>query len=215
MRKFLISTMLAAGAVAAASPAMADAGDWIVRGRAIVVAPNEKSDTVLGGKLGVNNAVMPELDFTYMFTNNIGAELILATTKHKIVGADGLSSAGKLGSTWVLPPTLTLQYHFAPQAAIRPYVGAGINYTIFYSEKTTPTLDSALGASSELNLKSSFGYAVQAGVDVPINERMSLNLDVKYIDITTNAHITAGATAADVGVDINPLVFGAGLGFKF
>ena len=215
MRKFLISSLLAGSALMAASPAMAEAGDWIVRGRAILVAPNEDSDAVLGGKLGVNNAVMPELDITYMFTNSIGAELILATTKHKIVGADGLSAAGKLGSTWVLPPTLTLQYHFAPDAAIRPYVGAGINYTIFYSEKTSPTLDGALGAPAELNLKSSFGYAVQAGVDVPINDRMSLNLDVKYIDITSTAHIKAGATAADVGVDINPLVFGAGLGFKF
>lgn len=194
---------------------MAAAGDWIVRGRAIVVAPNEKSDTVLGGKLGVNNDVMPELDFTYMFTNSIGVELILATTKHSIVGAQALSAAGKLGSTWVLPPTLTLQYHFAPDAAIRPYVGAGVNYTIFYSEKTAATLDGALGASSALNLKDSFGYAVQAGVDVPITDRLSLNLDVKYIDITSTAHITAGATAADVGVEINPLVFGAGLGVKF
>ncbi len=197
---------------ASAQPAYAEAGDWIIRARAIMVAPNEDTDPVLGSELGLNNSVMPEVDFTYMWTKNIGTELILATTKHKIS-----HPAGKLGSTWVLPPTLTLQYHFAPDAKIRPYVGAGVNYTIFYSEKTTPTLTAALGAASTgLSLKSSFGYAVQAGVDVDLNDKMFVNLDVKYIDMTTKAGISAnGAPAARLGVDINPLVVGVGVGWRF
>jgi outer membrane protein len=157
---------------------------------------------------------MPEIDFTYMATDNIGFELIAATTRHGLSGQGSLSGLPDLGHSWVLPPTLTLQYHFAPAAKVRPYIGAGINYTIFYGEGTSSALDSAIG-NSNLDLSNSFGWAAQAGMDFDLNEKFFLNVDIKYIDMSTNARVTTGALVNTVDVKINPIVFGIGLGMKF
>lgn len=209
-----------AAALTVAAPAHADKGDVLVRVRAILVAPTERSSgidpTFPNEKVGINNSVMPEVDFTYMLSKHVGAELILATTKHNARGKSGTTGGiGRLASTWVLPPTLTLQYHFAPDGPVRPYVGAGVNYTIFYSEKASPALEAAVGRTS-VSMKSSFGYALQAGVDVPINDRFFVNLDVKYIDIDTTARLyTSAIGTQNVRVNLDPLVFGVGLGMKF
>ena len=121
---------------------------------------------------------------------------------------------GKLASTWVLPPTLTLQYHFVPEGKVRPYVGAGVNWSIFYSDNASDELVNAVGPT-EVQLSNSFGYALQAGVDFDLSEKVFLNLDVKYIDMSTKATLTTGALVNTVDVKINPLVFGIGLGMRF
>ncbi|MES2097169.1 MAG: OmpW family protein [Pseudomonadota bacterium] len=215
MKKIVTLAMIAAGMVA--SPALAKKGDVLVRARAIIVAPTEKATPITGipgSDLGVSNSVMPEVDFTYMVTNHIGAELILATTKHDVTGRGSISALGKVADTWVLPPTLTVQYHFAPDAKVRPYVGVGVNYSIFYSSKAAPSLNAALG-STAVKLDDSFGYALQAGVDVDITPKVFLNLDVKYIDMTTTARLTSGGTLRTSKVNINPIVAGIGVGFRF
>ncbi len=209
------------GALACAAcvqPAFAKEGDLLMRVRAIVVSPTESSGPVTpgfpGSEVGVSDSVMPEIDFTYMLTDNVGAELILATTKHDAQGRGTLSGFDELASTWVLPPTLTLQYHFAPEAKIRPYVGAGVNYTIFYSTKASSALEAAIGATS-VKMDDSFGYAVQAGVDIDLNEKVFLNLDVKYIDIDTTARLRTGAATNTARISIDPIVAGVGVGFRF
>lgn len=224
MRTSLFVGLAAAGLLASTASAQAQdqagiaAGDWLVRLRGIVVAPNEKSDGLTPGiptaRVGVTNSVMPEVDFTYMATDNIGAELILSSTRHDLQGREAISGLGKVGHTWVLPPTLTLQYHFLPKTAVRPYVGAGINYTTFYSAKTSDSLNKALGQTS-LSLKDSVGYALQAGVDIDINKKFFLNLDVKYIDMGTTARLNTGGTINQTHVELNPLVFGFGVGTRF
>jgi len=219
-RTRIFATLAAVGAIAGAVPACAQIkkGDWLFRVRAIDVIPNESSGTVTGvagSEVGVGDAVMPEIDFTYMATDHIGAELILATTKHSLSGRGTIGALGKLGSSWALPPTLTLQYHINPKGPVRPYVGAGINYTVFYSAKSTASLDGALGGSTRVKLNDSFGYALQAGVDVDLTPKVFANLDVKYIDMRTTARLTTGAALRTVDVDINPLVVGVGIGFRF
>lgn len=217
--KTLLLGAAAFGAMIAA-PAQAAQGDVLIRLRGIMVAPNEKSGSVLpafpGEKVAIDNAVAPEIDFTYFATNNIAFELIAATTKHSASGVTGTTkTVGKLASTWVLPPTLTAQYHFMPDAKVRPYVGAGVNYTLFYSEDASKGLETAVG-KTKVNMKSSFGWAAQAGVDIDLNEKIFLNIDVKYIDIDTTARLaTTAAGVQKVKVDIDPLVFGIGLGMRF
>jgi len=214
------TSILGAGAalLAGAAPAHAAAGDVLVRARAIMVAPNESSGPVLpsfpGGKVSVDDSFAPELDFTYMLTDNIGTELILATTKHSVSGRGDLKGVGKLASTWVLPPTLTLQYHFAPNAKIRPYVGAGVNYTIFYSENASKGLEAAIGPT-DVHLKSSLGYALQAGFDFDLTDRLFANVDVKYIDIDTTARLRTGPATNRVKVHLDPIVAGVGIGMRF
>lgn len=215
MRKVILLAGVAAAF--AVTPALAKEGDVLVRARAIVVAPNESSGAVSGipgSKVGVGDSVMPEVDFTYMATNHIGAELILATTKHSVSGRGTISGLGDVANTWVLPPTLTLQYHFAPDGKIRPYLGAGINYSIFYSGKATPSLNAALGPT-KVKLGDSVGYALQAGVDIPVSKKVFVNFDVKYIDMKTTARLTSGATLRTARVKIDPIVAGMGIGFRF
>lgn len=212
--------LLGVAALAAGAPLKAEAGDWILRARAIAVAPLDSSSGITpafpGEKATVGTAYAPELDVTYMLTNNLGLELIAATTKHSAKGKSGTTgSIGKLADTWVLPPTLTLQYHFMPDAKFRPYVGAGINYTIFYNSRASGSLEDVVG-ETDVSLSNSLGWAVQAGADIPINEKMFLNFDVKYIDIDTTARLNTTAIGRQrVRLGIDPLVVGFGVGMRF
>ncbi len=207
-------------ALAFAHPASAKAGDVILRARAIIVAPQESSSgiqpTFPGEKVKVSNRWAPEVDVTYMLTDNIGFELIAATTKHHVSGRSGTTgSIGRLASTWVLPPTLTAQYHFAPDAAVRPYVGAGVNYTIFYSEKASSGLEGAVG-DTDVSLSNSLGPAIQAGVDLDIGKNFFLNFDAKWVRIRTKARLNTTALGTErVKVHIDPLIFGVGIGRRF
>lgn len=195
------------------------AGDVLLRARAIMVAPNERSSDILpafpGERASVDNSVMPELDLTYMATDHIGFELIAATTRHSASGRSGTTgSIGKLANTWVLPPTLTAQYHFNPRGSIRPYAGAGINYTIFWDEEPTRGLTGAVGQTG-VHMDDSVGWAAQLGVDVDLTPRFFLNLDAKYIDIDTEARLdTTAAGTQTVKLHLDPLVVGVGIGLR-
>jgi outer membrane protein len=216
MKSYITAAVLAG--LAAAAPAHAEQGDVLVRARAVVVAPTEDSSgiepTFPNDEVSVSNSFTPELDFTYFVTDNLGLELILATSKHDINGKNGLAPIGELADTWVLPPTLTLQYHFIPKGKVRPYVGVGLNYTHFYSEDASDGLESAIG-DTKVNLDDSFGYALQAGVDFDIGKNLFLNLDVKYIDIDTEAKLTTGNLVNKVKVSLDPIVAGVGVGMRF
>lgn len=211
--------VLAAAGTVAATGAQAKQGDVIVRARAINVMPQDKSDPVLPGlpadKVKVGDTITPELDFTYMITDNIGVEAIAGTSRHTVKGVGPNLGGAKLLETNVLPPTVTLQYHFAPEGAVRPYVGAGVNYSLFFNTKAQGDLVAAAG-KTDVKMKKSFGWAVQAGVDVPLNDKVFLNLDVKYIDLDTKATLyTQHLGRQSVKVDINPIVVGVGIGTKF
>lgn len=186
-------------AVSLALPATASAEDnWMVRLRAIDVDPNSSSS--LPG-LGANSQWAPELDFTYFFNKNIAAELILATTRHEIT-----LNGNSLGKVSVLPPTLTLQYHFTDLGAFKPYVGGGLNLTWFYNN------DLKL-ANTPVDLsRTSVGGALQAGMDYEFQKNWYFNLDYKYIWMSTNVS-AAGTTLTKLKLD--PNVYGIGIGYRF
>ncbi|MDF1588226.1 MAG: OmpW family protein [Gammaproteobacteria bacterium] len=223
--KLAVALLAATGLSAIAAPAMAyEAGDWLVRGRIAYINPNDDSGSLFvnGGDTGpgvkVDNDTIPELDITYMITPNWGVELILGYSEHTVTGEKGAvaTSLGDVIETKVLPPTLTLQYHFAPNSNIRPYVGAGINYTHFFSEEVDGSVLRPAGGS--VKLEDSWGLAAQAGVDIAINDDWFFNADVKYIQIDTTAkfsNILGGATSARIDADIDPFVFGIGVGRRF
>lgn len=196
-------------------------GDWLFRVRGIDVIPNDSSSVVAtpggsplvpGGKVKVNSAASVEADISYMATDSVGLELIAATTRHTITGNSKLTGAvgNVVGITDLLPPTLLVQYHFMHAGKIRPYVGFGVNGTLFYNTK------SAIGGVN-LKLDNSIGYAGQVGVDVDITKRWFVNLDLKYINLETKAKLSAptGATIATTNVNINPWVVGVGVGTTF
>jgi outer membrane protein len=217
MRACLTTALIALSLTPGVAAAQTSAGDWLIRVRGIVVSPTETSGEVSGipgSRVGVTASVMPEVDFTYMATDHIGAELIVATTRHEATGRGSLSAIDTVASTWVLPPTLTLQYHLSPKSKIRPYVGAGVNYTLFYAEDASDGLEAALG-STKVRMSDSVGYALQAGIDLDIGPRTFLNLDVKYLDIDTTARLVTGVGTSRVRISIDPVVIGAGIGMRF
>lgn len=201
-------------ALSLATPAWASgdfsAGDFMIRARALGVVPQESSSVNVGGTVQgeakVSNMAVPELDFTYFITSNIAMELIAAVTPHDVKAVGSAAGANvDVGSAWLLPPTLTLQYHFTDFSMAKPYIGAGINYTHFFNEDA--------GSLNTVKYKDSFGGALQAGVDIPVQDNWYVNIDVKKVFINTTAKFNGGAVRADV--DIDPWLIGVGVGYKF
>lgn len=216
-RAALVAGLLAAQA---AGPVFAADDTWFIRLRGIAVAPNDDSSVVsVGGSpiagtgVGVDTDYVPELDITYKFAPHWGAELILGTSQHNVDAQGAISALGDVIDTWVLPPTLTLQYHLNPNGKFRPYIGAGVNYTIFYSEEVSGGLDAP---NATVDIDPSWGYAFQVGADYEFRDRWFVNVDLKYIDIDTEANFLNSAVgAASVDVDIDPFVVGFGIGYRF
>ncbi|MEA1787444.1 OmpW family outer membrane protein [Arenibacter sp. GZD96] len=193
------------------SPKATDFSKWQVRLRGLVITPDESADIeAIGGDVAIETAVVPELDFTYFITKNWALELILATSNHDVKAVNTAAGTIELGDVWLLPPTLTVQYHFTG-GVLKPYLGAGLNYTIFYGADEGPVAD-------DVEYDNSVGIAFQAGVDFNLSDRWFLNLDIKKIFINTDATVNATtALGATVGadVDIDPLVLGFGVGYRF
>lgn len=204
------STLIAAAiaTVLGSGVSFADQGDWLVRGRLLSVSPNESATiNPIGGDVDIDTSFVPELDISYFFTDRVAVELILGVTPHDVMAVGTAAGNIDLGSVTLLPPTLTLQYHFPTPGAVRPYVGAGINYTVFFNDDLP-----AGGIATSINYDNSFGLALQGGIDFDVNENWFFNIDVKYIDINTDVTINNAITA---DVDIDPWVFGIGIGRRF
>jgi outer membrane protein len=201
LRRLTTTAAAALAAVTALSLAPAttyaqDTGNWIVRARALYL--DSSNDDSTGLDLSVNNKWFPEVDISYFMTPNWALELILTYPQEHDVSAGGT----KIGTLKQLPPTLTLQYHFTGMP-VRPYLGAGINYTRFSSVNLPAgvTIDS-----------SSWGFALNAGLDYPIGNGWLLNVDVKKVQIGTTVK-AGGATLGDF--DVDPWLFSVGVGYRF
>ncbi|CAM3452334.1 OmpW/AlkL family protein [Parendozoicomonas haliclonae] len=203
-----------------------DAGDLIIRTGAATVAPDVDSGNLKANGAVVNPANPTTVDvdsntqlglsFTYMLDSNWGVELLAATPfSHTIKTKGGLASLGKLADVKHLPPTLTLQYYpMASGDAFQPYVGAGINYTTFFSEDFK---SNHKGSFKSLNLDDSWGLALQAGFDYALTDNLGVNAAVWWIDIDTEATFKSpdGATKYKVDVELDPMVYMVGLNYKF
>ncbi|MDI1348679.1 OmpW family outer membrane protein [Aquabacterium sp.] len=188
---------LALSALSAPLMAQTAEGPWLVRARAVHLSP-ENGGNVNG--LAINDKSLPEVDITYFITRNIAAELILTYPQKQDVTLNG----NDIGSLKHLPPTLTVQYHFNPEGTVRPYAGAGINYTRFSSVKI-------LDGAGKLD-KSSFGFAFGAGLDIKLADRWFLNVDVKKVKISTD--VTASGNKLGT-FKVDPVLFGVGIGYRF
>jgi outer membrane protein len=206
------STLLFAGSALAQDATTApgkSAGDILIRLRGIGVIPADNADIdPIGGDTELSNTGMPEIDFTYFVTDNIAFELIAATTHHEVSAKDTAAGDVDLGDVWLLPPTLLVQYHFFTKERFSPYIGAGINYTIFYG------VDEAKNSiAQDVDYDNSIGWALQVGVDYRLDDNWYINADVKRLFLDTDVNINNGGVKADV--DVDPWIFGMGIGYKF
>lgn len=183
--------------------AHAEEGNWLVRARAVHISPVDKSDAIPGlagaDAISISSRTIPEVDISYFFTPNWAAELVLTYPQKHTVRLNGAD----IGSFKQLPPTLMVQYHFMPSAQFSPYLGAGLNYT------RISNVDLQGGADLDRN---SVGLALQAGVDFKLNQKWSLNLDVKKVQIRTD--VTANGSKLTT-VKLDPLLVGVGVGYRF
>jgi outer membrane protein len=157
-----------------------------------------------GLKVKATDSVMPTIGLTYFITNNWAVEAIAGTTQHTIKAVGGSTDIA-VKDTWVLPPVVSVQYHFAPAAKFSPYLGAGVNYMIFYSGSDRNGF--------QVKLNNGFGAALQAGADIALHGRWSLNADVKKVFFETRARDTKNGVQSNVHLD--PWVLSAGVGYKF
>ena len=205
----LTSLVAAMAVVASLAPIASQAqssseNPWMLRVRAVdVLFQNGQTQTVQTANVKAQNLVIPEFDVSYFFTKNIAAELVLTYPQSIQIDTGG----NKLGTIKALPPSLLLQYHFTNFGAFKPYVGAGVNYTIFSSRNNLSG-----GAYSIDN--SSFGAVGQVGIDYMFDKNWGLNVDVKYATMSTN--VTDTATGANVGkLTLSPWMPAVGVTYKF
>ncbi|HWA12752.1 MAG TPA: OmpW family outer membrane protein [Burkholderiales bacterium] len=191
-----IALVAAVSALALAVPvAQAAPGDNIARLKVINISPDVDSD-VPG--LDVDDATTAEIGLTHFLTGNWAVDFGISYAKHDVT-----LGGGNAGSAKLVPVNLIAQYHFMPEGQWRPYVGAGVNYTHF---------DKVDIAGGTVGLeKDRFGPVIQAGLDVPVsNTAWSFNADVKKVWLSTDA-----SGAASGNVDLDPWIFGVGVGYKF
>jgi outer membrane protein len=207
MQKPLLACALAIGLGAAAAPVLAQSqGDWTLGVGVHAVDPRSDNGRLADGtlKVDVDIDVKPTLTFEYFVRDNLGVEVIAAWPFEHDVSIAGM---GTVGSTKQLPPTVSLQYHFNGKGKVSPFVGAGINYTTFFSEDTRGALDGA-----QLELDDSWGLAAHAGIDFAVGERSAIRVDARWIDIDADVKLNG----ADIGtVNIDPIVYGAAYVMKF
>ena len=198
MKKHAIAAALLGSVLCASAFAeQAAEGPWMVRARAVHL--NSANGDSTGLSLTTNHKWMPEVDISYFFNKNVAVELILTVPQKQSLYASG----AYIGSFKHLPPTLTAQYHFTNFGSFTPYVGAGINYTRI-SSRHLPA-----GVTVDSN---SFGPALQVGVDIPVAKNMYLNFDLKKVYIRTD--VAAGGIKQGT-FKVDPVLFGAGLGWRF
>ena len=192
---------------------------WMVRARVLGVIPEESTSNwtiavvpTAGLDASIDNSVVPELDFTLFITPNIAFELIAGVTPHDINGK-GIIAGEDVGDVWLLPPTLLVQYHFELNNRLKPYVGAGVNYTVFFNEDAAGA--NAGHTYTDLDLENRFGWALQAGLDICLRNNWYLNIDVKKIWLDTDLSVYRDGHLVTTDVDIDPWIVGVGLGYRF
>ena len=206
MKKTLVPIAIAL-ALGAAVPAFAQSkGDWTLGVGVHQVNPTADNGTLAAGTLplDIDSDVKPTVTFEYFVHDNLGLEVLAALPfKHDIA----VKGVGKVGETKQLPPTVSLQYHFNSKGKVSPLLGVGLNYTTFFSEKTTGAL-----AGTKLKLEDSWGLAAHAGLDFKVSERSAVRVDVRWADIDTKVEVD-GANLGTANID--PLVYGVAYVLKF
>lgn len=194
-----LGALLLAGAGAAQAAAPGEYA-WQARVGVSTIAPTSDSGRILPGEVDIDNDTGPTFNVAWFITPNLAIDVLGGLPFEHDIRLAG----SKIGKTKQLPPIVSLQYHFAPEARLRPFVGIGVNYTYFYDEQ--------LDNGADLELSDSWGAAFQAGLDYALDEQWSLGGDVRYAKIDTEVKVNGVKVGS---VDVDPTVYSVNLGYRF
>jgi outer membrane protein len=218
LKKLILAVAVTTALFSAINPAYAyEQGDWVVRVGITSVAPDDSSSNVnvggtdLGIGVNVDSSTQLGINVVYFYTPQLAIEVLAATPFNHDIGLD---TVGALGSTKQLPPTVSANYYLAtPSAKFQPYVGAGINYSLFFDEKFTRANTTA--GFSNLDLDNSFGLSAQVGFDYMLDHKWLINASVRWMDIDTEANFDLNGSAGSVDLSIDPFVYSITAGYRF
>ena len=194
------------------------AGDKLVKFGVVSVDPDATSsdlDQVAGAQVSADDDLQFGISGTYMLSDKLGIELLAASPFNHDLTGKGALAGEDIGSADQLPPTVSAQYYFmGTQNNFKPYVGAGINYTVFFDEEVGSS--AALAGYTDLDLDDSVGLTAQIGFDYQLNSKWMVNASAMYADIDTTATISgAGQTDLTVDYDLDPMVYRLNVGYTF
>lgn len=223
MKKHLLAIAVLAATLTPAAFAHKQ-GDIVLRVGATSVNPDDSSSNIIAGgadlgvALKVDSNTQLGFNFAYFLTDNVNIEVLAATPFNHDVDfsvRDPLGTGTRLGEVTHLPPTVTVNYYFNDASAVfQPYIGAGLNYTIFFDEEFTAANRGA--GLSDLSLDDSFGLSAQLGMDYMLDDKWHVNASVRWIDIDTEATFKVGTAAGSVGdITIDPWVYTVSIGYTF
>ena len=222
MKKLLAAAL--AGVAMIAAPAQAQDNDGKVQVKVLgtYVAPNGeitdlRTDIVglpAGTQTEANDNFVPTLAIEYFVSPNISIETICCVTQHDVDAVSGLPGAELVSDAKLIPATFTAKYHFDVGGA-KPYLGAGATY--FWWIDVEPGAATIPLGVTETTLSDEFGFVLQAGIDVPINDSgLGFTLDAKRYFVDTTARWYAGNTLAiETEHKLDPWVLSAGFAYRF
>lgn len=203
--KFALLPLAALTIIALTTTSIAHADDdaWVVRFGAHVVAPQSDNGHLAGMRSSISNDTKPTGSLEYLFTPNLGVEVLAALPFEHDIRLNG----ARLASTKQLPPVIGVNYHFMPDSTVSPFVGVGVNWTHFYDSKGRGALE-----GSHITIDNSWGGALHAGLDVKLSDRWLFTADIRWMNIESDVHLNG----ANIGkAKVNPLAYGLSLGYRF
>lgn len=143
-----------------------------------------------------------------LVTPKFGVELVLGVPPKITARATGsVAFLGEVLSARNVAPTLLFNWHFGAEGdSLRPYVGLGLNYTKFTDIKTPYGWD--------VQMSDSWGPAAQVGLDYALDKRWGLFASVAVVKVKSDL-VATGATVLQTTIDFRPVVYSAGVAYRF
>ena len=221
MKRLFAAMLVGTAVLATPAAAQDDHGKVQVKLLGTAVLPDGKItavnvDTVglpAGTQTEANDNVVPTLAIEYFLSDSFSVETICCMTQHDVDGVTGLPGAELVSNAKLIPATVTGKAH-VDLGAIKPYVGAGVTYFWWVDVDPGAAVASAI---TKTDLSDEFGFVLQGGVDVPINDKgLGLTLDAKKYFVGTTASWYDGSTLViETEHDLDPWVLSAGVSYRF
>lgn len=162
----------------------------------------------LGSSIHFDNGSSFGVSFTHFFSHHYAYEVAAFYLRQdgviRIGGVDAID-AGRLTMT---PVTATLQWHAEHAHRFDPYAGAGIAWVRAGSLHSADLDTAGIG---HVSVKSRIGLTALVGASYAITRPLAVAVEARYIGY----HPSSGPADASVRLELNPVVYSAGVRWRF